>query len=272
MLLTHTLDWLTFTVEGKRELSELFWLADELFRGATALPTKANHGYKWAVRTREGFVLQSGVRDDMHTNISCSGSSLSDYSDMWSDWEDHLAEILSSARNVSRIDLAIDIRDKNILPDLVALVRAKAYKCAAQSFKVIESDKAGKTLYLGERSSERMMRIYDKAAQMNVPTQPWTRLELEVKGEAAKRCAKAIQEHGLFRVCRDWIIAFAWFDIPVWHSLQVRSFSSYAPSQRKASDTRAWLFYTIAPILANLVAMGDDNILDEFVAVVRSYD
>jgi len=49
--------------------------------------------------------------------------------------------------------------------------------------------RAGWCIYLGERSSEAMMRLYDKAAEQRKPG-PWVRCELECKGHLADRIAR----------------------------------------------------------------------------------
>lgn len=264
MHLNYTIDWLTFTVEGCRSPKELRELAAKMFWGASAIDGKHSNGYRWAVVTIDGAILQSGERLDMHTNVICSGDTLSQYSSMFAHSDDWLSELLQSARNVSRIDLAIDVHGCNMLDALISLTKVGAHKCMARTYKIVESQGEGRTLYLGDRSSERMMRIYDKRAQTGLDGDAWTRLELEVKGDAAKRCAKSIQQSGLFRVCKSWITAFVEYPIKSWDEIVSSTEALYTPSQRKLADTRQWLLGTVAPIVAKRIIKGDVTILEDF--------
>jgi hypothetical protein len=62
---------------------------------------------------------------------------------------------------------------------------------AQKTVSLIESP-AGDTFYLGSRSSEKMVRVYDKGKEQGVP-QDWLRIEMEFKGESASRAADAAQ-------------------------------------------------------------------------------
>lgn len=265
---TYTIDWLTMTFEGARNPVQLEQLAETLFMAPNTQTTKPSHGYKWAIKTDEGMVLQSGERHDMHTNVICSGGSISALSEVFPHSPEWLTNALRKARNVTRIDLAIDSHDKPYLADLVTLVRASAYKCAAQSYKVIDSGKSGLTLYLGERTSERMMRVYDKAAQMGETDTDWTRFELEVKGEAAKRCAASIIKDGIGQTVKAWIAAFADFPLMAYADMLADTKAVYVPSQRKLSSSREWYIRTIAPQIARRIRDGDLTIWQEMTAVI----
>lgn len=94
--------------------------------------------------------------------------------------------------NCSRLDFAVDVLDTTTKPKNIWMAWKHAHEGNAQkSITMIESP-SGDTCYIGSRSSEKMIRCYDKGAEQNVDT-PWLRIEMEFKGESAARAADAAQ-------------------------------------------------------------------------------
>lgn len=54
----------------------------------------------------------------------------------------------------------------------------------------------GWTVYIGQRSCEAFVRIYDKAAEQGVTGVDWVRFELETKGKTADALSRAVLEQG----------------------------------------------------------------------------
>ena len=68
-----------------------------------------------------------------------------------------------------------------------------------------KNGRVGKTIYIGSRSSEKMIRIYDKAAEQNQEG-VWIRYEIETKGDFADKCFRRIKEAG--RILRGVLSQF----------------------------------------------------------------
>lgn len=101
----------------------------------------------------------------------------------------------------TRIDFAIDVFAQ---VDIMAVKEAVDTQQASTHFRttaLVESKTAGaltgRTLYLGSRSSDSLVRVYDKAKQAGLPNVEWTRIELECKGRQADKLALAIMEYGI---------------------------------------------------------------------------
>jgi len=104
--------------------------------------------------------------------------------------------------HIKRVDYAIDlVNDDYITPiALFAAVetgeigfKGKSYQWLEKSPKNAPSTRqGGSTLYLGSRSSDRFLRVYDKAAQKKLMGVSWTRLELELKDRRAQQYAESI--------------------------------------------------------------------------------
>jgi Replication initiation factor len=261
--ITATIDWLTCTFEGTRTEQMLYTFLDSLWGKLEAHPAKPSTGYAWAIQATNGLLLQSGNREDMHTNMMASGAALSSLSEVIPGFPDSLSQCLLKCRNASRIDLAIDVRNLPFLRAAIDMVRAEHYTCAAKTFIVVDGSDKGLTLYLGSRSSERMLRVYDKAVQMGDDGAQWERIELEIKGDAATRAARAIALYGVSSVAKAWICEFAHFDHPAWNEIENSGKLSYEPSQRKQHDGRTWLLTSIAAIIAKRIMAGDDTLLGD---------
>lgn len=124
----------------------------------------------------------------------------------------------------TRCDVAIDLIDTGITPESIAdEYREEFGSSAAKSWSFIKG-KTGDTFYLGSRSSERMLRAYDKGGEQGIPVD-WLRVEMEYKGDYA--------QHALETFLHDYrssVASTADF-IPLPNSLLVTSLRKIAMGQ-----------------------------------------
>lgn len=103
---------------------------------------------------------------------------------------------------VRRVDFALDDRRGLVTYErLWAAVREGTILARAHERSFIEKrgshgEHRGWTLYVGSRSSQAVVRIYDKAAQQKVAG-PWWRCELEAKGDFGDALARAVLADGV---------------------------------------------------------------------------
>lgn len=100
---------------------------------------------------------------------------------------------------LTRIDVAFDDFDgkRNL-----ALVRCMYevgefdYTFAGErkrpKYKAFEASDGGDTFYIGQSSSEKQLRVYEKGKKHGDPDSPWTRWELQLKSSSRKRVALAV--------------------------------------------------------------------------------
>ena len=105
-----------------------------------------------------------------------------------------LGQLVQRAKNVSRLDLAIDdyTDDYFTLDSLLDLVQSGRCISKFKSFKYEFSKKigsldyTGKTIYFGSRQSNVFLRVYDKALEQKVSNNmKWVRWEFELKNDMA---------------------------------------------------------------------------------------
>jgi len=157
------------------------------------------------------------------------------------------------AVRVCRLDFAIDLHDsQGNLKALAETFKAGQSTTNAQAVSVVESVAPGQhsaiTVYLGSRSADRFLRVYDKALQSGHEGD-WIRIELETKHGTALNLARAMLRHGIIpagkQAIRNYVLAGVnWFDTatdPATEGVYID------PTRRKLTDTDRWLFEICLP-------------------------
>jgi len=105
-----------------------------------------------------------------------------------------LQEAAYAGASITRLDLAADAENEGI--DMVSVWKAierGEVVGTARKFSQMNGLRGGHTIYVGSRTSERFIRLYDKGAEMGIPNADWKRLELETKGMMARAATDALQ-------------------------------------------------------------------------------
>lgn len=183
------IDWLSFTLPAKDgdRLSDLAsWLLDLVGLSAEPLERGAmgyTHGWRLS---GGGLLLYNPARGDMGCHCSLSAGSLA----LLSDWcpRSLIAAVLTEGGWVTRIDIAIDT-DAVDIATVDNAVRSGCLVSRAKKRRYYgDYDADNYTIYIGERSAQRFVRIYNKAAEQQVEG-VWTRCEVEYKGKQAQTAA-----------------------------------------------------------------------------------
>lgn len=267
---TATIDWLSYTVHWNTEALHRFRKAFNLDLAAAALtnqtgawvPEKPLHGYAQAV----SFASSSGLRvmaskpnSPMGIHVSWSGSALQEVNP-----RAVLRAALAMGANITRIDIAIDTPSEPTWASFeVAWVNGEV-TTRARDYRQIKSNR-GRTFYVGSRTSEKFLRIYDKAAESGIGG-PLTRIELECKHDYADGVARHIDANG-YDYFADIIKGFCDFPTLSWwrDNMTSPTLLEGIPKKEKRSDTFAWLMEQVAPSAARL--MVNDH--EKFVSFLR---
>lgn len=130
-----------------------------------------------------------------------------------------------------------------------------AYRCRSHYPKrqiTFVDSASGATLYIGSRSSAKMIRLYDKAAEQKVPLD-WKRLEVEYKQEAAQNAAALLLAEigvsGPYALAGD---AIALLDTPQSRYTRLLEFGgieSVRSAPTLKGSTEIWLHQSVLPAL-----------------------
>ena len=112
----------------------------------------------------------------------------------------------SLERKITRIDIAYDdYHGERNLDSAVECWKSGGFKFTHnpsinQVGNWTGNDKKGRTVYIGSRSSGKMLRVYEKGKQLGDTESPWVRWELELKAKDRKIPLEAlISPHSYFK-------------------------------------------------------------------------
>lgn len=176
--------------------------------------------------------------------------------------------------NCTRFDVAFDTQSFSV-QDVVDARENGLLECRASVFReIVElqgTDKTGHTVYFGSRQSEAMLRVYYKTDGHSFGDEPFTRVELELKGERASFHFMELMANAM----TDWcVVAGAWLTAFVqigcnWWTEFVAGFRAFWLRLQRAPQTLErmgkWLRKQVAPTLAcYLSATTGGDVADMF--------
>lgn len=266
-----TIDWLSYTIHWNQEALQRFRKAFNLERIATALTNDQGPWLVQAGRQHYPFVVSSASSPalcvmatepdhSMGVHVSWGGSALGIVNP-----RAVLRNALAMGANVTRIDIAIDTSKWLRLKHMKTLLDQNEAETRARDWNLIEGRK-GSTLYVGSRTSEKFLRIYDKGVEQEIDTL-WYRIELECKGDYARGVALHIDSVG-YDYFGDIIKGFCdWPTVEEWVAATTSpTLLEGIAKPEKRRDTFSWLMKSVVPPVAKLLI--DDH--DKFVTFLRS--
>lgn len=170
----------------------------------------------------------------------------------------HLIKFLFLAGfSFTRLDLAIDAKNHGLKPsDATKEIENGNYKTRAKSFPLWHDAKSpGYTQYVGKKSSEIYLRIYDKAAEMGILADH-TRVELILKHERAQQAAASYISCGDFRPLVQGFVSFP--EWKVWAEIMGANVVKI-PSDKQETNTQLWLLNVVVPSLAREIVLAHDH-------------
>lgn len=260
-------DWLSCTMHlDQRENSHVLSLLACREPMDAATP---RFGYTDAFKTSKGAVIYSSPNNPrMGVHAIIPGSALSSYSSVGITAENIILAVQHDRGKVTRLDLAKDAQDESFnLVQFSETVSAGHYTGTAQKCATIASSDGGRTVYIGSRSSERFIRVYDKGIESGIGGD-WIRAEVETKGDSANIIAKMLVDgqHNMndvfasvaSRICQ--CVDLSWTRL-------MRSDAKVAlPKIEKTTDREKWIADQVTPAIVNFAI---DNPTSE--AIKRLY-
>lgn len=168
----------------------------------------------------------------------------------------------------TRIDFAWDIEGFEADPDDLfeaweqGRMRTHAKKAARFVDTGKQGETLGKTVYIGSRTSQQMVRAYDKAKEQGIEGD-WLRVELEAKGPKAHSAARAEVKYGPVTTALGAINDFIkidgveWWDI----AMQGRIECDIETNPRKETEGKKWLYNVALPKVLEAARDGDAAVI-----------
>ena len=298
--LSCRIDWLSFTILEGDDVEAVLDDFGFLMSDFHACPKGAN-GYRQMLLLNGSTlrVLYDG-NEGMGVHFDVSGSAMSDlfmyfrrslevstpFGTDAIDIDLHvMSELLSRVDrlgHVTRLDLAIDNIDDIYfsLDDLVDILKAQQFVSKFRSWRDLAEyttggEVRGHTLYLGSRTSDIMLRVYDKQVEQGVDFS-WVRWELELKDERASQalalmlsgasigsiCLGILKNYFRIIILDDTNKSRCSTDIEYARFLSgVESLRLYIPKADKTlDDKREWIVRQVMPTMTALIMANDGDI------------
>ena len=227
--------------------------------GQTVSTAKPRNGYNHADMLKCGAViLHHNQYRDMGYHAQFDGASIRELRNAGMTDTQFVRRLSSMSVKASRIDVAMDIFGSDDLTVASIANAVERGQIAAVTKKAtythgVGGKTNGATLYLGSRQSERMLRVYDKAAESGLDDIKWIRLEFEIKDEQAHAVQGAIVVNNsiadVFRAVWDKFIRYC--DVEALSSLVGETTATIPDVPRKVHSTVAWLLDQVIPAMVN---------------------
>lgn len=257
-------DWLTAATHREKNTRELrrlalAWQADEVKAGNRLRP--------WRLMGYQGY-MAGRVRVGERQNaclVQLSGDLAAT----------HLSAVRELEDSLTRIDIATTVQLPAYDPDAGTrgYAAALAFRAGSPRLalpKLVQDGNGGSTLYIGDRTSDYLLRVYNKQAEREADHDPegavryarcW-RYELECKGEPAPQLAKLVDES---TDRAGYVQAFI-HQHAVNHGLTPlfppNGQQAIRPGFTRRADrekTLAWFRKSVGPAVARLLAQGDES-------------
>lgn len=261
-------DWLQFTLLKDTGLDTVLKILKQKKEDFEALG-KGGLGYKRQILNNNIRIYFDGL-PGMGICVSVSGKGCRYLESQGQNLWQLIFRLARSARiNITRIDLALDTSIK-LIDRVRQSVDKKKYisKCRNISYicKSLESSTRTETIYFGSRSSELMIRLYDKAVEQKLDDVDWERWEIVLKKDKIKEVIPLL-EQDISQTFKD--ILYTYFrpiksiesnksrsKVCPWYLDflgKVKKISLYSETKEKTiEDKWLWLEKQVAPTMALL--------------------
>ena len=268
------IDWLQFTLLRDNGLDTVFKIL-RLSPADFEKLDKGGLGYKdQLINNNIRIYFNGNLGMGVNTSISGKGCRYMESQgiNLWS----LVFRLAQSAKiNITRVDLALDtniklidkIRDNIDRKKYISKSRSISYICKSGT-----TSTRTETVYIGSRSSDLMIRIYDKAVEQGLEEIDWERWEIVLKKDKIKEAIPLLKK-GISKTFKN--ILFTYFrpiskvesnksrsKVESWYLKflgKVEKVSLYKdPEQKTIEDKWAWVEKQVAPTLA-LLSLAFEN-------------
>ena len=175
--------------------------------------------------------------------------------------------------NTTRLDLAADTQAFSVA-DMVSAYHAGAVKTHSRKWEEKTNSDNGHTFYIGSRESERFVRVYHKMDGFSFGREPFTRVELELKGERAAQSFRLLMSKPAVErpaLAGGLLLDFMTVDREWWSDLMVGIDRAWIIIRRRIPTIKralAWLDEQVVPTLATVALALTDGDVDEMEALL----
>lgn len=171
-----------------------------------------------------------------------------------------LQKMMLSSQTVSRLDFCTNIEAGHPRETRKQFKQGKAKTRVKTCLRNDETGKRnGYTMYFGAHGSDKMLRVYDKIAQLRLDGGVWTRIELQLRNEPAQKMAEIMRGEDLKAAGKTAIRDFVDFPELPWYQLAVQSDNiEMNLTPRKETNFMRWLNEQVGPGIEKRIRAGKE--------------
>lgn len=210
-------------------------------------------------------------RREMKIGVRMTGQDLQAWRDLGGNDERLIGFVAGCKGSISRIDIAFDLFDYGIdVPRIYEDWKKGRIQCNARRARPLTDgvkEKDGSiteatTVYFGARTSDLMIRIYEKGKETGTGLD-WVRVELEIKGDKAKAILADCERLGFpvvgRQLLRDY---FQKMPYKFWKELTLGDSVALTSVGRKMTEREAWIRNVVFPVLVEEIAKEWDGCIE----------
>lgn len=274
IMITTTIDWVSVTMPETIKSTDIMTLGigEQVPNAKSPLQKGYNRGWLF---TTGVFLNWNDKRPDMGYHIVASGSALREVWALGTRPDELLSRLVALKGRVSRVDYAIDIDPSELTLADLGKHKRLPYKGKGRVPDVLPvgTEEDGWTVYVGARTSDKMLRIYQKSKEQGDMDGKHVRIELEVKGDVAHWLGHELgtlpREEG-YKLASAIIRGVADYPHKDYQSALSQDAVGYSIPKRTGKDTIGWLKGDVASAIARLmIEKPHIDVWGEFCEAVR---
>ena len=263
-----SLDWLSVTYPYSEPWLDVLPYLPGLQPLKTGSRFLSGKHYDVVLPLQAGRVSAHSERPEMGISLVVTGENLRAMRQDWQGSEiDLLRVLLGDSGRASRLDVALDVvgDDSATVHSMVEAYSSGGVISTARraefwqglSLEDKPAHEVPGTFYLGSRQSDRYLRVYNKAAEMEDLKRAWLRTELQSNGKHAGfvgALSSSFDDFGVY--ARSLVSEFVSCGLDWWQKMVSGAVSVPKFRATKQNDTDNWLIRVVAPVIEERIAQG----------------
>lgn len=267
MRIAKSIDYITLSRvgHGSREFPAM--LKNEAIRREEYTGSNAFYEHNWKLENGGTFSMSDDSNQGQRLELP--GGALRSIREIITE-DELLINVAMSGMRATRLDFAIDVLGSKHSPldCITEYNNGRMQSKARTAHKYDELSGDGLTMYVGSKSSDRRLRIYDKSAEMGLLGEAWTRVELQTRKQRANSLMNDMLSQGIHSVGTQAIIEYVDFPSLEWWCDAMGNDANVHISElpRSKPAFQKWLETQVLPACRKRIGTNEEFIVHEFLA------
>jgi len=262
MKISSCVDWITMSITGNTELA--FSNCKLKFKHKEPCDPIARYPTAWYLEPAGRKYL--GVTKEQGTLIQLSGQDLSILRNTGFGEFSLLSEVQKLGK-CTRLDFAVDLKEDLDLSELEDQWEEEKHVTKFKKKPLIIRTLGGEdgyTMYLGSSKADVRIRVYDKAAQLKIPDDFWSRIELQARRKRADSLLDDMILGDWYDVGRECITGYIDFpEVEWWREAMQHDNAVISTLPKPTPRWQLWMDTQVLPSIEKRIGNKEDMLFLE---------